>query len=148
MGNTIVNINPQLVIGIVIIGHCLGILNAVHAIMNVRLPQSAIAWSLSLILFPWLVMPLYWVLGRRKFIGYAEAYQEAYQKYQTKAVDASQKILAYAVDSADNSTILYKLALSPFTFPLSNSAFYLWCDIELLRRHGWFLKLHLLLNRQ
>ena len=114
-----VNINPQLLIGILILGHFLGILNAAHAIMNVRLPQSAIAWSLSLILFPWLVMPLYWVLGRRKFIGYAEAYQEAYQKYQNKAEDASQKILAYTVDSADNSTILYKLAQRSIEIPFT-----------------------------
>ena len=114
-----VNINPQLVIGILILGHILGILNAAHAIMNVRLPQSAIAWSLSLILFPWLTMPLYWVLGRRKFIGYAEAYQEAYQQYQAEAEDAYQKVLAYAVNSPENPTILYdianKLVEIPFT---------------------------------
>ena len=112
-----ININPQLVMGILILGYCLGILNAAHAIMNVRLPQSAIAWSLSLILFPWLVMPLYWVLGRRKFIGYAEAYQEAYQQYQAEADDAFKKVLAHAVDLADNSTILYKLAHRSIEIP-------------------------------
>lgn len=115
-----VNINPQLLIGILTLGHLLGILNAAHAIMNVRLPQSAIAWSLSLILFPWLVMPLYWVLGRRKFIGYAEAYQEAYQQYQAEADDAFKQVLAHAVDSADNSTILYKLAHRSIEIPFTS----------------------------
>lgn len=43
-----VDINPQLAVGILLLGHLLGILK-VHAIMNVQLPQSAIAWSLSLI---------------------------------------------------------------------------------------------------
>ena len=114
------NINPQLVIGILLLGHLLGTLNAAHAIMNVRLPQSAIAWSLSLILFPWLAMPLYWVLGRRKFIGYAEAYQEAYQQYQTEAEDAYQKVLAHAVDSTENSTILYKIANKLIEIPFTS----------------------------
>ena len=114
------NINPQLVIGILLLGHLLGTLNAAHAIMNVRLPQSAIAWSLSLILFPWLAMPLYWVLGRRKFIGYAEAYQEAYQQYQTEAEDAYQKVLAHAVDSTENSTILYNIANKLIEIPFTS----------------------------
>ena len=115
----IVDINPQLAVGILLLGHLLGILNAAHAIMNVRLPQSAIAWSLSLILYPWLTMPLYWVLGRRKFIGYSEAYQEAYRQYQTKAEEAYQMVLTHAVDSFDNSAVLYKLARKLIEIPFT-----------------------------
>ena len=48
----------------------LGILAAVHAIMNARTSQGAIAWAISLITFPWLALILYAILGRNKFKGY------------------------------------------------------------------------------
>ncbi len=37
--------------------HLLGIANAAHAVMNVRSSQGAIAWSISLITFPWFAIP-------------------------------------------------------------------------------------------
>ncbi len=49
----------------------LGILTAVHAVMNTRTSQGAIAWGISLVTFPWLALPLYAVFGRSKFKGYA-----------------------------------------------------------------------------
>ncbi len=48
----------------------LGILAAIHAILNARTSQSAIAWAISLITFPWLALILYAILGRNKFKGY------------------------------------------------------------------------------
>jgi len=48
----------------------LGIMAAVHAVMNARTSQGAIAWAISLITFPWLALALYAVLGRNKFKGY------------------------------------------------------------------------------
>lgn len=73
----------------------LGVLNAAHAIMNVRSPQSATAWVLSLCLFPWVAIPLYWVLGRRKFNGYEEAYQSIVKQYQAQANEAYGQILTH-----------------------------------------------------
>ena len=37
----------------------LGIIAAVHAIMNARTSQGAIAWGISLVTFPWLALILY-----------------------------------------------------------------------------------------
>jgi len=34
----------------------LGIMAAVHAVMNARTSQGAIAWAISLITFPWLAL--------------------------------------------------------------------------------------------
>lgn len=62
--------------------HLLGIANAAHAVMNVRSSQSALAWAISLITFPWLAIPFYWTVGRTRFRGYAEAVQTAYQERQ------------------------------------------------------------------
>ena len=48
----------------------LGIMAAVHAVMNARTSQGAIAWAISLITFPWLALVLYAILGSNKFKGY------------------------------------------------------------------------------
>ncbi len=53
--------------------HALGIGNAVHAILKVRAPQAAIGWTLALVVMPWVAIPLYWIFGRQKFIGYRRA---------------------------------------------------------------------------
>jgi cardiolipin synthase len=51
----------------------LGILTALHAIRTVRSSQASIAWAISLVTFPFLALPLYWVFGRNRFSGYVEA---------------------------------------------------------------------------
>jgi len=47
-----------------------GITTAVRAVMNTRTSQGAIAWVVSLVTFPFLALPLYWIFGRSKFQGY------------------------------------------------------------------------------
>jgi len=51
----------------------LGALAAMEAILKTRTAPGAIAWSLSLLLMPVPMLPLYWIFGRRKFRGYAKA---------------------------------------------------------------------------
>jgi cardiolipin synthase len=51
----------------------LAIIAAIEAIMKTRTAQGAMAWSLSLMLMPTVMLPLYWIFGRRKFRGYAKA---------------------------------------------------------------------------
>jgi cardiolipin synthase len=48
----------------------LGILTAVHAVMNARTSQGAVAWGISLLTFPWIALVLYAIFGRNKFKGY------------------------------------------------------------------------------
>lgn len=50
--------------------HGLGLLHAIHAVLKVRSPQGAIGWALALFSFPYAAIPLYWIFGRSKFIGY------------------------------------------------------------------------------
>jgi cardiolipin synthase len=45
----------------------LGIIAAIHAIMNARTSQGAIAWGISLVTFPWIALVLYAIFGRNKF---------------------------------------------------------------------------------
>ncbi len=66
----------MLIAAIVVIAHVAGVVSAVHAIMDTRTAQGAIAWSVCLLVFPFLAVPAYWILGRRKFKGYKEAWLE------------------------------------------------------------------------
>ncbi|MEO1193532.1 MAG: cardiolipin synthase [Pseudomonadota bacterium] len=52
----------------------------VHAIMDTRTAQGAVAWIIGLISFPFIVMPLYLLIGRRKFQGYVTARQLSLQE--------------------------------------------------------------------
>ena len=64
----------------------LGVLTAVHAIRTVRTSQASIAWAVSLVTFPFLALPLYWVFGRRKFSGYVETLRQGHDEH-AKQVD-------------------------------------------------------------
>ena len=56
--------------------YVLGVLFAVEAVMKARTPQGAIAWSIALVSFPFLAVPFYLFLGRNRFEGMVEAYEE------------------------------------------------------------------------
>jgi cardiolipin synthase len=49
------------------------LLHVLHALMHVRTSQGTIAWVISLLTFPYLAVPLYWVIGRSRFSGYVRA---------------------------------------------------------------------------
>jgi cardiolipin synthase len=48
----------------------LGIIAAIHAVMNARTSQGSIAWGISLVTFPLIALVLYAIFGRNKFKGY------------------------------------------------------------------------------
>jgi len=52
-----------------------GILCAAHAALTTRTAQGAVAWTVSLVSFPFVAVPAYLVLGRNKFQGMADAFQ-------------------------------------------------------------------------
>lgn len=55
---------------VVLLVEILGILAAVHAVMNVRTSQGAVAWAVALVTLPFITLGLYAVFGRNKFQGY------------------------------------------------------------------------------
>ncbi len=59
----------------------LAIAMAVHAIKTVRSSQASIAWAVSLVTFPYLALPLYWIFGRRKFHGYVETIRMGHEAH-------------------------------------------------------------------
>lgn len=54
-----------------------GIYYAFHAVLNTRTSQAAIAWAISLIIIPLLILPLYWIFGNNRFHGYMESFRQA-----------------------------------------------------------------------
>jgi cardiolipin synthase len=102
----------------------LGVLNAAHAVMNVRSSQSAIAWSIALITFPWVAMPLYWILGRTRFRGYPEAIRRASAEYQTKLPYIRQHLEGYVkpLPTAVKTLAKPTLALAQLPFTSHNQA--------------------------
>ena len=50
--------------------HTLGVIAAMHAVVHTRTPQGAMAWSLGLVLLPYLFLVPYLYLGASRFLGY------------------------------------------------------------------------------
>ena len=60
------------IIGIIVaVFYITGMVLAVQAVMTARTAQGAIAWSVSLVTFPFVSVPAYLVFGRSKCEGFA-----------------------------------------------------------------------------
>jgi cardiolipin synthase A/B len=106
------------ILGIVaVVAEIVGLVTAVQAVMEARTPEGAIAWALSLIMFPLLVVPLYWIFGRSKFQGYVRARRagdlEIYHVLQEAARRAYQDGLLRQ-DLHDDRRVFEQLAKMPF----------------------------------
>lgn len=102
----------------VVLFHVLGIASALEAIIKVRTAQGAIAWTISLLTFPYLAVPCYWVFGRNKFDGYLEQRQEIEQESLSLIRQISGSIDQHIVPASNDSSFyssLYYLARMPAT---------------------------------
>jgi cardiolipin synthase A/B len=106
-----------------LISYGMGLVNAAHAVMNVRSSRGAIAWSIALITFPWLTIPLYWIFGRAKFNGYAEALHRADREHHAAVHQAYNEVFKFKVDLPNNLKTLQKLAehFHPIPFTSGNT---------------------------
>ncbi|WP_239057821.1 cardiolipin synthase [Pseudodesulfovibrio sp. JC047] len=64
------------------------VITAVIAIHDTRTPQGAVAWAISLVTFPLLALPLYWIFGRSKFHGYVDAIRTGQKEFLRLIGDA------------------------------------------------------------
>ncbi|NCD32959.1 MAG: cardiolipin synthase [Spartobacteria bacterium] len=71
--------------------HIAGLVSIIDAIMKVRTPQGALAWSLLLLMMPEIGVLLYWVFGRNKFHGYVEALRA----YKQNEDEITRSLAAY-----------------------------------------------------
>ena len=61
---------------VLVLFYVMAIVSALEAILKARTAQGAVAWTISLLTFPLLTVPLYLVFGRNKFDGYLEKRDE------------------------------------------------------------------------
>lgn len=94
-----------------------GILAAIEAIMHARTSQGAIAWAISLITFPYLALPCFWLFGRSKFEGYIDARRVGNLKIAHIGLHLSGYLPQNNNERIDIShlEILENLAKMPFT---------------------------------
>ena len=86
---------------IVVTFHVLGLLSAIDAVMSTRTSQGAIAWGVSLIAFPYVAVPAYWILGRSRFKGYVTARQTGDATLHDFAVEVGKGAQAYVLPETD-----------------------------------------------
>jgi cardiolipin synthase len=100
--------------------HTSGLFAAVHALLTAQSSQAQIAWSISLVTFPWVSLPLYLLLGRSRFEGYRQAFGAGRLKRTGDIADLVLKPMkSYPchITHADRETLqVYEsLARVPFT---------------------------------
>jgi len=108
----------KMIVILVIVFEVLGVLSAVHAVMSVRTPQGAIAWAVTLVTFPYVSVPAYWVFGRNKFQGYALARQKDLEGLSEIIRQANAQLANTAVDEGEKRGAVKAaeaLARSPLT---------------------------------
>ena len=95
----------------------LGLFSSVHAILQTRTPQGAIAWAVSLNALPIIAVPAYWVFGRSKFNGYVNAWRDASLPIKEDLEEIRRRFQPYFVESSSvhpEYEAVKKLSGAPF----------------------------------
>ena len=87
---------------ILVVFYAVGVLHMVHALMHVRTSQGAIAWVLSLLMAPFVAIPLYWLLGRRRFSREIGGRRVKDSRLAALAVGMMERLRRYEVDIPDD----------------------------------------------
>lgn len=74
-----------------------GILTALHAILNTRTSQGAIAWAFFLVTMPYFALPLYAVLGRHKLKRHVESRRSGNNAVQQSVVQLASRLENFRV---------------------------------------------------
>jgi cardiolipin synthase len=85
--------------------YVLGAIAAIEAIMTVRTPQGAIAWSVSLVSFPFVALPAYLVFGRNKFEGMVEAYAARQDEIDALTAQVRRNVEPWTVEAQTRPSV-------------------------------------------
>jgi cardiolipin synthase len=94
-----------------------GLVSSIHAILNTRTAQGAIAWVVSLNTLPVVAVPAYWVFGRSKFVGYVNAMKDSILDMagdREKAHEAFAPYIIHEPDDFPEYRAIRTLSRSPF----------------------------------
>jgi len=79
----------------------IGLLHVLHALMHVRTAQGTIAWVIFLLTFPYLAIPLYWVVGRSRFSGYVRGRRAGDERLRKLAESMHRRLRRYEIEIPD-----------------------------------------------
>lgn len=100
--------------------HTMGLLSALHAILNCRTSEGAIAWGLSLVFCPYVALPAYWAFGKDKFTGYVKRFKRARKARRDEWLEqirqANPKALPLTEDLEQARVGFERLADFPLTY--------------------------------
>ena len=82
---------------VLVVAYVLGFVSAIDARMSSRTEPGAIAWSFALVTVPVVSVPAYWVLGRSRFEGYVEAFEQSGEEFEQLVVDVRARMAPSAV---------------------------------------------------
>lgn len=100
-----------------------GIAAATHAVMTVRTAQGAVAWSVSLVTFPFVALPAYLVFGRSKFEGMMSAYEESQDRIDALTDEFRTNMKPWTDPSDDDPSVYQSIRrLANLEMTHSNSA--------------------------
>ncbi len=102
---------------VLVIAHILGIFSSFHALMSTRTSQGTIAWIVSLLTFPLITVPAYWVLGRNKFKGYVALRRQEAVKFSTEVETIRENVRPYVQDfgnSHGGAMVATRMAQLPY----------------------------------
>src|SRR5690606_4099821 len=85
-----------------------------------RTPQGAIAWAISLISFPYVSLPLFWVFGRDRFRGYTVARRN--QDLKVHFLRRQEQNVASIAPELESSTVDVLEELAHMRFRSGNDA--------------------------
>ncbi|NNL06817.1 MAG: cardiolipin synthase, partial [Gammaproteobacteria bacterium] len=91
----------RMIAGIVAVFYFAGIIFAIEATMKVRTAQGTIAWSVSLVSFPFVAVPAYLVFGRSKFEGMSEAFESRRDEFKRLQADIQQEMQPWEIPPAE-----------------------------------------------
>ena len=113
-----------MLLAVVIAFHIAGIACALRALMLGRSPPGTVAWILSLILVPYLALPVYALFGHGKFRGYVvarRARKEELGELMRQATEAIERA-GVRLEGVDREPLAALERLTGFPFTRGNSA--------------------------
>lgn len=86
-----------------------GIVVALHAALTTRTPTGAVAWSVSLVTMPFVAVPAYAILGRNRFEGMAEAFEQRHDEIEDVLAGYRDALHPWGIP-AENAPSWYRAA--------------------------------------
>jgi cardiolipin synthase A/B len=80
---------------ILVLSHIAGAWCAILAIATAGTPQGSVAWAVSLLVFPYVAVPLYLVFGRSSFQGYVESLRAARKEAHGQLEELTRRLHAF-----------------------------------------------------